>query len=80
VDHELTHCDVDEEGKLSLRPHDLEEFNVIVRRYGLWRAEVQLFLEAARHPDLFSSEEDNRDYERGTVNFENNMLMKEAKA
>lgn len=49
VDHELTHCDIDpENSKLSLRPHDLEEFNVIVRRYGLWRADVQLFLEAAK--------------------------------
>jgi hypothetical protein len=78
VDHELTHCDVTPEGKLALRPHDLEEFNSIVRRYGLWRADVQLFLEAAKHPDLFSSAEDNRDYERATVDFENDRLTKGA--
>lgn len=48
VDHELTHCWVDEKGKLSIHPHDLEEFNSIVRRWGLWRDDVQLFIEAAR--------------------------------
>jgi hypothetical protein len=63
-----------------MRPHDLEEFNIIVRRYGLWRADVQLFLEAAKHPDLFSSDEDNRDYERATVEFENKRLTREAAA
>lgn len=50
VDHELTHCDVNDENgktKLSIRPHDLEEFNSIVRKYGLWRADVVLFAEAA---------------------------------
>ena len=48
VDHELTHCDVDSADRLAIRPHDLEEFNVIVRRHGLWRVEVEAFLEAAR--------------------------------
>jgi len=49
VDHELTHLDVDiDTSKLSIRPHDLEEFNSIVRRYGLWRDDVQLFIEAAK--------------------------------
>lgn len=46
TDHELTHCWVDEKGKLSIHPHDLEEFNSIVRRWGLWRDDVQLFFEA----------------------------------
>jgi len=52
VDHELSHCDVDiETSKLSLRPHDLEEFNSIVRRYGLWRADVEYFIRAAQRQD-----------------------------
>lgn len=33
--------------KLSIKPHDLEEFSDIVRRYGLWREDVQEFVEAA---------------------------------
>jgi hypothetical protein len=49
VDHELHHCDVDmETSKLSTRPHDLEEFNAIVRRYGLWRDDIEFFIRAAK--------------------------------
>lgn len=57
VDHELCHAwseadqseDDDEADpvKLSLRPHDLEEFSAIVRRHGLWREDIEDFVEAA---------------------------------
>lgn len=52
VDHELSHCTtaIDEKTgdlKLKMRPHDLEEFSAIVRRYGLWREDVEAFLKAA---------------------------------
>lgn len=56
VDHELCHAAVEEPDggdddapeppKLSIRPHDLEEFAEIVRRHGLWREDVQAFLAA----------------------------------
>lgn len=46
VDHELNHCFVDAEGKLSLVPHDVEEFGVIVRRYGTWSPDLMAFAEA----------------------------------
>jgi hypothetical protein len=40
VDHELCHCrisyDKDGEQKLEIAKHDLEEFNVILERYGFW--------------------------------------------
>lgn len=52
VDHELEHCFVEEveDGghRLVMHPHDLEEFNVTVRRWGLWRSNVANFLDAAR--------------------------------
>jgi hypothetical protein len=51
VDHELCHAGVeeDEDGikKLKTIPHDLEEFNCIVERHGLWRKDVQLFADTA---------------------------------
>lgn len=61
TDHELCHTAAsikqnkeDDDGfeqdnpiKLSVKPHDLEEFSDIVRRYGLWREDVQEFVEAA---------------------------------
>jgi hypothetical protein len=48
VDHELMHCDIDlDSGKYNIVPHDLEEFNSIVRRHGLWRADVEFFVKAA---------------------------------
>lgn len=33
--------------KISIKPHDLEEFSCIVRRHGLWREDIQDFVEAA---------------------------------
>lgn len=61
VDHELCHLwaeadQVDEDDadaigedpvKLSLNPHDVEEFSPIVRRWGLWREDVEDFVNAA---------------------------------
>jgi len=47
VDHELCHlrCFKDDDGELtlSLVGHDLEEFAQIVRRHGMWKADVALF-------------------------------------
>jgi len=58
VDHELTHCEVDlDTSKLSIRPHDLEEFNSIVRKYGLWRADVKLFVDSVKQKQLFDDGE-----------------------
>jgi hypothetical protein len=55
VSHELEHCiveyDEDDENpavKLSIKPHDLEEFTSIVKRFGLWRDDVKEFIEAAK--------------------------------
>ena len=57
IDHELCHAwaeanqkeDDDEADpmKLSIKPHDLEEFVCIVRRHGLWRDDVKSFVDAA---------------------------------
>lgn len=33
--------------KLSVKPHDLEEFSCIVRRHGFWREDIEAFVEAA---------------------------------
>jgi predicted metallopeptidase len=33
--------------KLSVKPHDLEEFSCIVRRHGLWRDDIKDFVDAA---------------------------------
>jgi putative metallopeptidase len=69
-DHELHHLDVDlDTNKLSLKPHDLEEFNAIVRRYGLWQPDVEFFVRAAREKErgLFEEEEGNREYTQVTM-------------
>lgn len=46
VDHELTHCYVDEDGSYRLRKHDLEEFRSTVARHGAYLADIQAFAEA----------------------------------
>lgn len=57
VDHELMHCDIDgEKDKAMIVPHDIEEFATIVKRWGLWKPDLQSFGDAcviARQGDLF---------------------------
>lgn len=47
VDHELSHCfvdlDKDEQIRLKLLRHDIEEFRGVVKRHGLWREDVEHF-------------------------------------
>lgn len=53
VDHELCHMGVDDEtGKPTLLPHDLEEFNAVVRRHGIWQEDVEAFFKAAKQIPL----------------------------
>ena len=40
LDHELTHCGVYEDDKLYIRPHDIEEFNDIIERHGVWTRDI----------------------------------------
>ena len=75
VDHELCHAwaeakqEEDTDGsedviKLSLNPHDLEEFVCIVRRHGLWREDVQAFVDAAlKKPSNSNDNDDGENYE-----------------
>jgi len=55
LDHELSHTaaeykESDEENvvKLSLKPHDMEEFACIVKRHGMWRQDIEDFVKAAK--------------------------------
>ena len=43
LDHELEHCGINDKGAYCMVPHDLEEFNSIVGRWGGWRASVVNF-------------------------------------
>lgn len=51
LDHELCHCGVktDDAGEPTfyMRKHDLEEFEDVVRRHGLWRSGVEDFVQKA---------------------------------
>jgi hypothetical protein len=66
VDHELSHTAAeyqekdDEEPvlKLSCKPHDMEEFAHIVKRYGAWRQDIQEFVNNARKKKVETTEED----------------------
>jgi predicted metallopeptidase len=51
VDHELCHCGLSDKGKLTLLAHDLEEFNAVVQRRGLWRDSVKVFVRAGAAAD-----------------------------
>jgi len=64
LDHELCHCGTSKNAKgepvYYLRRHDLEEFEEVVRRHGLWRAGVVNFVNASLEKEqmpLFESDE-----------------------
>lgn len=40
IDHELCHCDYND-GDTKMRGHDIEEFQCIIDRYGLWRPDLE---------------------------------------
>lgn len=48
LDHELCHCGRDENGKYCFVDHDIQEFGSVVRRWGLWSREVQMFSEVLK--------------------------------
>ena len=57
IDHELCHCVIDYEREFtSIRPHDIEEFNEILDRHGLWTSDLRTaapkFEEARQRPLL----------------------------
>lgn len=52
IDHELCHLVRDDEGRLGLVGHDLEEFAVIVRRHGLWAPDIRHFAGAIQQAML----------------------------
>lgn len=57
IDHELTHF-TRGDTSYELVQHDIEEFGVIVRRWGLWTQDVERFassVERARQLDIFSA-------------------------
>jgi predicted metallopeptidase len=55
LDHELSHCRVRFDGEkalLEVAPHDLEEFEGVIRRNGLWNDSARTFTKvAADHVD-----------------------------
>lgn len=50
VDHELCHCGVEDDPqggvKLVLKSHDVEEFEAIIKRHGLWSVSAREFAAA----------------------------------
>lgn len=57
IDHELCHCglDVKENGEASwvIIGHDVEEFNVVIERHGLWSKDVGEMAETIKQLKLF---------------------------
>lgn len=53
IDHELCHfLGLDEKGKWGMADHDIEEFEVIVGRYGAHHAKLTSFVKAAKQLSL----------------------------
>lgn len=49
VAHEMMHCGKDDDDELILVDHDLSEFRWIAQEFGLWKADLQSFVNACAH-------------------------------
>lgn len=56
VDHELSHCwageDAEGRFKLATRGHDVEEFQGVIERHGMWRPEIKTFADTVEQLTL----------------------------
>lgn len=51
IDHELCHCDYTT-GEAKMRGHDIEEFDCIIQRYGLWKPDLVKFGQTVMQQEL----------------------------
>ena len=54
VDHELCHLLLDDEGRVTLRAHDVEEFAAVIKRHGLWKGDLVTFREDCGQLNMFA--------------------------
>lgn len=47
VDHELSHCGIDDQGNWTLWEHDVEEFRHVLERHGFWQPNLWEFGQTA---------------------------------
>jgi hypothetical protein len=52
LDHELSHCGIDDHERYCLLEHDVEEFTAVVARWGAYREDVRRFGEVLRQQQL----------------------------
>lgn len=72
IDHELCHCEYSIEGKTSILRHDIEEFNQIIERYGVYRIDLLETMKVFKQSAFFNAEITSRPKGMvGTVNVTN---------
>ena len=54
VDHELCHLLLDDEGRVTSRAQDDEEFAAVIKRHGLWNRDLVTFRENCGQLNLFA--------------------------
>ena len=52
IEHELNHCNIDNEGNTSLVPHDFEGFNSVLQKHGYWANDLKLLGKTAQQLEL----------------------------
>jgi hypothetical protein len=56
VDHELSHCGLDENGNWTTLEHDFTGFNAVLRRYGYWSGDLKRMKKSIEQMSLFDEE------------------------
>ena len=55
VDHELSHCGLDENGKWTTYEHDFTGFNAVMKRHGYWSGDLKQMKKNMKQMSLFES-------------------------
>jgi len=53
VDHELSHCGLDEKGNWTTYDHDFTGFNAVLARHGYWSGDLKLMKKSMQQLNLF---------------------------
>jgi len=54
VDHELSHCGLDENGNWTIYEHDFAGFNAVLKRHGYWKSDLRQMKKSMEQLSLFT--------------------------
>ena len=62
IDHELSHCILDDNDNWKIVGHDFDGFNSVVKRHGFWTHRLQRFKKTMTQMSLFEEDKHSEEF------------------